>query len=284
MAALWPDTIVEEANLAYTVSALRKALGDGHDGEQIIQTVPTRGYRFVAAVQKVPSAPAAGPPPMGRWRRVAVGVALLAAGAIIGVLVTGGATRLRRVEKAPHVVRFELPAAVDPRHATVPAISPDGRRIVYSDRSDPRRRQLFLRSLDDLQVTPIADAPGGGSPFFSPDRTHRRLLRRVPGGRWVRDRRPGERSQHEPRDEGMHARGGHVGARRPDLFQQGAAFRARCCPRHRWADRVPDDPGRRRDLARMAANASRQSPPALRGEARHGARRGGYPGARDRHR
>ena len=50
MSALWPDTFVEESNLPYTVSALRKALGDGQNGEQFIQTVPTRGYRFVAPV------------------------------------------------------------------------------------------------------------------------------------------------------------------------------------------------------------------------------------------
>src|SRR6478736_5053128 len=43
MAALWPDTIVEEANLAFQISALRKALGNGTDGETLIQTVPTRG-------------------------------------------------------------------------------------------------------------------------------------------------------------------------------------------------------------------------------------------------
>jgi DNA-binding winged helix-turn-helix (wHTH) protein len=43
MAALWPDTIVEEANLAFQISALRKALGEGADGESLIQTVPTRG-------------------------------------------------------------------------------------------------------------------------------------------------------------------------------------------------------------------------------------------------
>ena len=44
MRALWPETFVEEANLTYTVSALRKALGEreGQD-EQLIQTVPTRG-------------------------------------------------------------------------------------------------------------------------------------------------------------------------------------------------------------------------------------------------
>ena len=40
MSALWPNSFVEEANLTFTVSALRKALGDGQDGEQFIQTVP----------------------------------------------------------------------------------------------------------------------------------------------------------------------------------------------------------------------------------------------------
>jgi hypothetical protein len=34
MTALWPETVVEEANLAYTMSALRRALGDGEDGNQ----------------------------------------------------------------------------------------------------------------------------------------------------------------------------------------------------------------------------------------------------------
>ena len=52
LSALWPDTFVEETNLTYTVSALRKALGDGQDGELLIQTVPTRGYRFVAPVTR----------------------------------------------------------------------------------------------------------------------------------------------------------------------------------------------------------------------------------------
>ena len=51
MAALWPDTIVEEANLASNVSALRKVLDDGEEVVSVIQTVPTRGYRFVAPVK-----------------------------------------------------------------------------------------------------------------------------------------------------------------------------------------------------------------------------------------
>ncbi|HEV8130082.1 MAG TPA: tetratricopeptide repeat protein [Acidobacteriota bacterium] len=47
---VWPDSFVEEANLSYTVSAIRKALGDGEEGQKYIATVPKRGYRFVAPV------------------------------------------------------------------------------------------------------------------------------------------------------------------------------------------------------------------------------------------
>lgn len=50
---IWPDTFVEEANLAVNVSLLRKALGERGDGGQYIETVPRRGYRFAAAVRDV---------------------------------------------------------------------------------------------------------------------------------------------------------------------------------------------------------------------------------------
>lgn len=49
--AVWEESFVEEANLAYTVSALRKALGDTSEPHQYIVTVPKRGYRFVADVR-----------------------------------------------------------------------------------------------------------------------------------------------------------------------------------------------------------------------------------------
>lgn len=45
---VWPDAIVEENNLTVTISALRKALGEGPTEGQYIETVPRRGYRFVA--------------------------------------------------------------------------------------------------------------------------------------------------------------------------------------------------------------------------------------------
>jgi pimeloyl-ACP methyl ester carboxylesterase/DNA-binding winged helix-turn-helix (wHTH) protein/class 3 adenylate cyclase len=49
--AIWPDTFVEEANLAVNVSLLRKTLGERPDGGQFIETVPRRGYRFVPGLR-----------------------------------------------------------------------------------------------------------------------------------------------------------------------------------------------------------------------------------------
>src|SRR6476469_7151648 len=70
MAALWPDTIVEEANLAFQISALRRALEDGGNGDSLIQTVPTRGYRFVCIVNAVGQvAPVTSQPVPRRWWR-----------------------------------------------------------------------------------------------------------------------------------------------------------------------------------------------------------------------
>lgn len=50
---LWPDSFVEEAALAQNISQLRKALGNGTEASEnsLIETVPKRGYRFVAPVK-----------------------------------------------------------------------------------------------------------------------------------------------------------------------------------------------------------------------------------------
>lgn len=53
MKKVWPHTFVEEGNLTQNVSLLRKALGESAHGPQFIETVPRRGYRFVAPVTRV---------------------------------------------------------------------------------------------------------------------------------------------------------------------------------------------------------------------------------------
>src|SRR5258708_24373357 len=52
MRTVWGDTVVEENNLSQVVYLLRKALRDGEDGARYIETVPKRGYRFVAEVRE----------------------------------------------------------------------------------------------------------------------------------------------------------------------------------------------------------------------------------------
>jgi len=50
---IWPDTFVEEVNLAVNISTLRKAFGENPQDARYIATVPGHGYRFVAEVQQI---------------------------------------------------------------------------------------------------------------------------------------------------------------------------------------------------------------------------------------
>src|SRR5262249_36631140 len=62
---LWPDTVVEEANLTQNIATLRKALGDNPKDRRFIATITARGYQFVAPVTEAlngngsPTAPVA---------------------------------------------------------------------------------------------------------------------------------------------------------------------------------------------------------------------------------
>ena len=53
MERVWPNIFVEPANLTVHISALRRLLRDGRDGNRFIINIPGRGYRFVASVALV---------------------------------------------------------------------------------------------------------------------------------------------------------------------------------------------------------------------------------------
>ncbi len=55
MEAVWPDSIVEENNLAQAISKLRQVFGETPGSHSYIVTVPGRGYRFVAEVNERPT-------------------------------------------------------------------------------------------------------------------------------------------------------------------------------------------------------------------------------------
>ncbi|HYK34454.1 winged helix-turn-helix domain-containing protein [Alloacidobacterium sp.] len=55
--SVWPNTFVEENTLTKTIGILRRELGDTSRDSKLIETVPTRGYRFIAPVEVLPEAP-----------------------------------------------------------------------------------------------------------------------------------------------------------------------------------------------------------------------------------
>ncbi|MBI3644893.1 MAG: winged helix-turn-helix domain-containing protein [Acidobacteriales bacterium] len=98
---VWPDTFVEEATLAQNVFTLRKQLGDDRSDAQYIETVPKRGYRFVAPVRLIGTAQPALPETTepGLYRRGSVWIAAAVLGATLAV---GGFYLARRIDRPRH--------------------------------------------------------------------------------------------------------------------------------------------------------------------------------------
>src|SRR6266702_4337227 len=55
MQRIWQDRFVEESNLTFNIKMLRRALNDDAHEPRFIETVPRRGYRFIAEVKETPS-------------------------------------------------------------------------------------------------------------------------------------------------------------------------------------------------------------------------------------
>lgn len=53
MQLLWPDRYVEESNLSQNIFVLRKIFSEATGGDQYIETIPKRGYRFIGTVREV---------------------------------------------------------------------------------------------------------------------------------------------------------------------------------------------------------------------------------------
>ena len=131
---VWPDTFVEESNLAYNVFAVRKALGDTAEDATYIETVPKRGYRFKAPVTTV----ARGPPrrraaperaaPRSLWRSRPWTVAATVPALGLTVLMGTAWWRAPWSGAPPHAVPLTSLAGV----LSSPSLSPDGRYVVFS--------------------------------------------------------------------------------------------------------------------------------------------------------
>jgi TolB-like protein/Flp pilus assembly protein TadD len=101
MGSVWSGRLVEEGNLTQSLSVLRKKLGENLEGGAYVETIPTRGYRFVASVREVEEKTAtAGATRKGpsNHRRVAIAVlGFSVAGAAVAIWMWSG----RRVSTGP---------------------------------------------------------------------------------------------------------------------------------------------------------------------------------------
>ncbi len=181
---VWPDTFVEESNLAYNVFAVRKALGDTADDATYIETVPRRGYRFkapVTSVDDVPTVSATPEPavPRALWRRRPWTVA--ATLSALGLTVWMGSAWWPAPPRAapPHAV----PLTSLTGRVGSPSLSPDGRYVVFSWlRPGNDNFDLYIQQVGagaPLRLT--TDARADRAPTWSPDGRSIAFLRRGPG-------------------------------------------------------------------------------------------------------
>ena len=178
MTALWPDTIVEEANLAFQISALRKALGDSED---LIQTVPTKGYRFVGEV--TPATVAHSRPRRTPAIRIALGVTTLIVALTLGAYLLRRSSAGRTPTSSQPSVRL-LPVTTLTGWQDWPSLSPDGNQVAFEwagDRNDNHDIYVTLvgsRDVRRLTTHPDADF----APSWSPNGREIAFLRTDPGG------------------------------------------------------------------------------------------------------
>ena len=202
--ALWPsDTYVDfDHSLNSAVMKLRDALGDSADKPLYIETIPKRGYRFVAPVSQAGDFPNRVPkteapttdsgtlaPPTdmpltvpvespGRRHLVrhTVGALCLLLFATIGAIVFVRSRGLARMpDKSPTVQPLRIvPITTAAGNAISPVFSPDGREIAFVwDGPDRQRYDLYLQLIGADTPLRLTHNPSGllGRPAWSPDGT-----------------------------------------------------------------------------------------------------------------
>ena len=184
---LWPgDTFVEfDRSLNTAVAKLREALGDSADNPRFVETIPRRGYRFLAPVQRlgetvqVELAPGVGGSTTTSWysgRSAGISVLAGALALAVGFIVW---QRLEAPQVAPDLpLRKWVLAPTNSLNIGSPLISPSGRSIAYVSGS-PRgpgplgapNRRLWVWQLDQNEPRELASLRAGVAlarfcPFF----------------------------------------------------------------------------------------------------------------------
>lgn len=165
MQSLWPDTYVEEANLSFQISTLRKALGE--DGPKWIETVPKHGYRFAGTAVAVAEEKPAPPPAPKRGLHLLVAASVIVAAAVVAlfVLIRGRADRERPAPKTA------TPLTAYPGIQAQPSLSPDGSHVAFTwTGPDDNNYDIYIKLVGPGEPVRLTTAPERDvAPSWSPD-------------------------------------------------------------------------------------------------------------------
>ncbi len=216
--ALWPNTVVEEANLNVHISALRKVLAENPGEQHYIETLPRLGYRFIAPVTEVnepenvavipvsaypqiengeeslsqnPSLPANQEPKKLNWysRHHLAAVTLplwLLAVALLGILAVlfFKTSRLAPVDSAGALPMNVAPLTTYAGRELQPAFSPDGNQIAFvwsGEKED--NNDIYVRLVDGGNWVRLTNHTGDDvNPVWSPDGRTIAFYRSAPDG------------------------------------------------------------------------------------------------------
>lgn len=185
---IWPDTFVEEGSLSRNISVLRKTLGEGPSDHEYIQTIPKRGYRFVADVREVVE-PMASPDEAVRRDTDPANLAVTVPSAVVVVKRNIGRVYvllpILLIALAACALAFYRFVGRDAAATPAPpmtvtrfthtgkaidaAISPDGKYIVYVV-ADAGQQSLWVKQVaagSNVQIVPPADVSFQGLAFSS---------------------------------------------------------------------------------------------------------------------
>ena len=162
--AVWPDTFVEDGNLNYNISQLRRILGENAQDTSYIQTLPKRGYRFIA-VDEGDDARKGDATVLKRESSTLIWVIAVTGLVGIAALALMAGYFIRPAEPARVKFQVTLPSKAVLSPASPPAISPDGRRLAFTASTD-RSWEIWVRDLDSVALHRLSV---GRQPFWSPD-------------------------------------------------------------------------------------------------------------------
>jgi DNA-binding winged helix-turn-helix (wHTH) protein/Tol biopolymer transport system component len=175
MQELWPDTFVEEVNLAQHISLLRKALGESPTEPQYIETIPRRGYRFRAKVDEIveePPKPAAAPPVRKTPSARAILLAVFLGGFCAALLLVRVKTwpQRRGISTADYIRITNFTDS-----AVQPALSPDGKMLTFirGPNTFITAGEIYAMLLPSGEPVALTrDRKRKLAPAFSPDGAH----------------------------------------------------------------------------------------------------------------